>query len=317
MKPPSRAAPPEFIAPQLATLVERAPAGEQWIFEYKFDGYRLLARKHGQSIALWTRNRLNWAERYPEIVSALKRFRSSFIMDGELVALHSGAHELGSFQALQGYGSAPHGAELRYYVFDLLWAGGTDLTSLPLTARKKKLHELVFKGQENVGPLWYSHDWEEDGNELLKRVCSVGGEGIICKDKNGRYLSRRTPQWQKVKCTGNDEFIIGGFTPFKNYQGLIGALLLGKYENRRLHYVGKVGTGFSERKREELYLRLKGDTIKESPFVNRVENARNAQWVKPKLFAQISYTEVTSGGKLRHPSFLGLREDKRPKRGSA
>lgn len=306
----SRRRPPEFVQPQLATLVREAPEGEAWVHEIKYDGYRLLARIDGSGVRLLTRNRQDWTARFPAIASALRDAGlDGSLVDGEaVVELPDGTT---SFQALQNALRRPSAGRIRYVVFDALWLGGAELVGRPLVARKEALQTVVAGMDGSV--IGYSDHVEGHGAAFLESACAAGLEGIISKRRNAAYRSGRGTDWLKVKCVRVQEFVIGGFSePAGSRQGL-GALHVGTFDDRgRLVYRGKVGTGFTEATLRELRRRLERMRRATPPFVNapRGTAVRGTTWVSPELVAQIRYTEVTDDGRLRHPSFEGLREDK-------
>jgi bifunctional non-homologous end joining protein LigD len=307
----SRADPlPESIDLELATLVDQPPTGDEWLHEIKFDGYRLVARVDAGRVQLLTRNHLDWTHRYTPIAEALAALPvDSAILDGEVVVqLASG---LSSFQALQNALRDKSTDKLIYYAFDLLYLNGHDLRSQPLESRKELLRELLATGPHPQ--VQYSDHWTGDGPQFLRECCQRGVEGIISKRKDRPYLAARTLDWLKIKCTQHEELVIGGFTESEAKHRDFGALLVGYFDNGQLIYSGRVGTGFDARLLADLRHRLNKIETGRSPFAAVPARDRRAgtRWVQPKLVAQVEFTGWTDGDILRHPSFQGLREDKR------
>lgn len=306
----SRADPlPRSIDVQLATLVGQPPEGMGWLHELKFDGYRLVARLGDGKAQLFTRNHLDWTDRYPPIAAALDQLDvESAILDGELVVqLESGVT---SFQALQNALKNTTSDQLVYYVFDLLYLNGHDLRSQPLVDRKSLLQELLA----NVHPqLQFSEHWEGSGSQFLRECCRRGLEGIVSKRGDRPYSAGRTTDWLKLKCLLREELVISGFTESPARHRDFGALLLGYFRDKELFYAGRVGTGFDSKLLAELRQRLNKLKTDRSPFaaIPPREKTSGVHWVQPRLVAQIAFGGWTSGGILRHPSFQGLREDKR------
>jgi bifunctional non-homologous end joining protein LigD len=305
-----KAALPGFVSPQLATLVSEAPDGGEWLHEMKFDGFRILARKDGDKVQLLTRTGQDWTARFAVVKEAVARLPvKRALIDGEVaVVMPTG---ITSFQALQNQlNEGESGNPLVYFVFDLLHLDGHDLTELPLIERKTALSALL--GRKNAaGTLRYADHVDSDGPGFFAQACKAGLEGIISKRRDRPYVTRRSPDWVKTKCVKRQEFVIGGFTePSGARQGL-GALLVGFYEGDELRYAGKVGTGYTQKSAQELRKRLDKLVRKTSSFSPAVTPLpKGVHWVKPELLAEVGFTEMTADGKLRHPSFQGLREDK-------
>jgi len=297
---------PKFVAPELATLVSEPPAGNDWLHEIKYDGYRALSAIGGGQVKICTRSGQDWTKAFAPIAKQLAKLDcDSALLDGEIVVLDDKGRS--SFAALQHslkHGSAP----LTYFVFDLPELDGKDLRKKTLVERKKALHDLLKRAPSAIH---YSDHVVGHGDEIFQRACRVGLEGIVSKRVDGAYISRRTRGWLKVKCQGNDEFVIGGFRVSDKKGRPFASLLLGEYVGKELHYRGRVGTGFDEKLMRELSARMQKLKRKSSPFVDADRDAaKDAQWIDPKLVAQIAYTERTRDCRLRHPSFLGLRTDK-------
>ena len=296
------------MSPELATLEREAPTGPDWFHEVKYDGYRILARKAGDEVALFTRSGLDWAVRFPAIAKALLTFPAeSVLLDGEVAfVLPSGITD---FKSLQEHIDSPHGS-IRYFVFDLLSLDGKDWRKKPLRERCAKLAELMAaKGVSNF--LVYADHVEGSGPEFFAEACAKGLEGIMSKRADRPYVSGRGKDWLKIKCTRREEFVIGGYSRSEVRGRPFSSLLLGTFADGKLDYVGKVGTGFDTGDFKDLSRRFTPLTRATSPFaeVPRAEHKR-AVWLTPKLVCQIAYTEKTRDGRLRHPSFQGLREDK-------
>jgi bifunctional non-homologous end joining protein LigD len=300
-----------FRQPQLATLVSEPPTGKDWIHEIKFDGYRILCgiSKHG--VAIRTRNGNDWTAKFPAIAQSLAALDiKDAVLDGEAVMLDKEGRS--SFQSLQqalGDGGDP--SAIQGYFFDILHLDGKDLTAKPLTDRKKMLEKL-FKKIPASSSLRYSEHLE-GAAEILKRACAMGLEGVVSKRKNASYFRGRSRDWLKSKCNKRQEFVIIGFTRAKNDYRAIGALHIAYTSEGDLVYAGKVGTGFTHSMAEQIYKRLEPLTLKE-PKTKGIStpSMKGAVWVKPEVLCEVSFTEWTETGHVRHPSFEGLREDKKP-----
>lgn len=308
-KPPPLQAtlrPPSFRPVQLAKLVDTVPAGDRWIHEMKYDGYRILVAVGGGEARAYTRSGLDWSGRFPSILSEARKLTvGSALIDGEAVVID--AEGRSSFQALQ---NALKGdpASIDFYAFDLLELDGEDLTRLPLLERKEKLKEIL---PAKSPILRYSDHIQGRGEELLNRFCDAGLEGVISKLADSDYVGARDGSWLKIKCIKRQEFVLVGWTP-SDKDRAFRSLILGVHDGGKLRYAGKVGTGFDTAEMARLMkvmapLEQKAATV-EAP---RAE-VRGAHWLRPKLVAEIAYTEMTNEGTLRHPSYLGLREDKKP-----
>jgi len=301
------ASPPTFIAPQLATLVAAPPNEKSWVHEIKFDGYRLVAVVEHSGARMFTRAGNDWSDRFAPLCLAFTKLKiASAVIDGEaIIATPEGAS---SFHALQDALSRGKLDHLRYYAFDLLHLNGVDLRSRPLTERKALLQD-VLRGAPEL--LAYSQHFTESGDKMLAHACSLGLEGIISKQASAPYRSGRAGSWLKSKCVKEQEFVIGGYTEQPKHPGTLGALLIGYYDQKLLQFAGKVGTGFSVKEGAALLTKLKARDAKSSPFVTVPTDARRgAHFVDPELVAHVKFGEWTPDGRLRHPSFQGLREDK-------
>jgi bifunctional non-homologous end joining protein LigD len=309
-----RAAAPMTLSPQLATPVERAPAGGGWLHEVKFDGYRIVAHVEGGRVRLITRNGHDWTARLGALARQLQALPvKDAILDGELVALEaSGAS---SFRELQEALSRKETAGLVYELFDLVHLDGYDLSDVPLIERKQALAQLLqAAGMGAGGTVRYSDHVEGQGPEFFEQACSLGLEGAISKRADAPYRSGRGKLWLKMKCTQHAEFVVGGYTPPAGARSGFGALLLGAFRDGRLEYSGRLGTGFSSRQLESLHAQLAALDIAESPFAPSASlpRVRGMHWVQPQLVVEVEYLERTRDGLLRQPSFLGLREDVDP-----
>ncbi|HSF69504.1 MAG TPA: DNA ligase D [Nitrospira sp.] len=300
---------PDWIEPQLATLVDRMPADDQWLHEIKFDGYRLLCRVKNGDVRLFTRNANDWTAKLSAQAQAVARLGvTDAWLDGEAVVLTEQGRT--SFQALQNAFDSRFTGTIVYCVFDLMYLNGYDLRPCPLIERKRLLASLCERS--NDAHLRYSDHIIGDNEASFQEACRQGLEGLIVKRMDAGYRSGRGRGWLKVKCEQRQEFVIGGFTePAGSRQGF-GALLVGFYEDGRLRYAGKVGTGFSDSLLKTLYKSLVGLERPSPAFVNPPKgyDAKGAHWVTPKLVAEIRFSEWTQEGILRQPSFQGLRTDK-------
>jgi len=292
---------PDRVEPMKAVLTEERFSDPGWIFERKLDGIRCIAIKADTRVRLLSRNHLSLNSRFPEVVEALERDHATqFVLDGEVVAF-DGAQT--SFARLQQRGERP--VRVFYYVFDLLHLSGEDTTELPLRERKAMLRgALGFRGPVRLTP-----HRNRDGEALYADACRKGWEGVIAKRADSPYTQGRSRDWLKFKCSAQQEMVIGGYTPPKGSRTDFGALLLGYHERGRLRYAGKVGTGFTRATLRDLAERLEPLRRDDSPFADEVRE-RGATWVEPRLVAQVAFSEWTRDGRLRHPRYLGLREDK-------
>jgi bifunctional non-homologous end joining protein LigD len=290
---------PFRVSPMLATLVDRPFSREHWIFEEKYDGVRMLAYKEGKKISLVSRNAIDRTSRYPAIArELLKLDADTLLLDGEVVVLD--AQNVSRFQLLQQGRGKP-----QYAVFDCLYQDGKDLRRLPLGVRRSALEQVVSPAPT----LRVAARVAEDGIAAFRLAVKRGLEGVIAKDSASPYIEGRSKAWLKVKVNQREEFVIGGFTAPEGARRHFGALLLGTYNRDQLRYVGKVGTGFNDEILGSLHRRMKRLARQKSSFSSEVKE-RSATFIAPKLVAQIGFTERTRDGKLRHPVYLGLRDDK-------
>ncbi|MBD9375652.1 ATP-dependent DNA ligase [Rhizobium sp. ARZ01] len=296
---------PDRIEPCLALLAPSPPAGPQWAFEIKWDGYRLVIYKEPDGSRIVTRGGHDWTERFPTIAEAVRRLPAeTAILDGEAVALdEQGRLDFGALQhALGGRGGRRQAHEVIFYAFDLLYLDGHDMRDMPLSERKRALEPLIA----DAGPtIRLSEEVEAEGAAFLEASCAMGLEGIIAKDRTCAYRSGRRSGWLKIKCAQRAGFVIVGYEPSRVGLGGIGRLLLAARKGDGLVYVGGVGTGFNERTATLLREHLDKIAI-ELPTVD--VGKRRAIFVVPNLVAEIEFRAWTKDGKLRHSSFKGLRD---------
>ncbi|WP_457587257.1 DNA ligase D [Ensifer canadensis] len=301
--------PPAFQKPQLATLVSQAPDGDEWLNEVKFDGYRLLVAVGGGEARCYTRTGLDWTEKFHAISNTLGELDcNSALLDGEAVAVASGGSP---FSALQK--ALKRGGDTRFYAFDLLELDGRDLRKKPLIERKHELKALL----DSIGPtgtVQYSEHVCGNGAKVFAAMCKSGQEGIIAKQADAPYQNRRTRSWLKIKCTKRQEFVIGGYSPSSKKGRAFASLLVGTFEDGKLVYQGRVGTGFDEARMEELSDAFAKRRRKTPPFAAVPDTiARDAIWLTPDLVAEVDFAEFTDDGHIRHGAFEGLRRDKEAK----
>lgn len=296
----------------LATLTRDYFSADGWIFERKLDGERCLAFCGASKVRLLSRNQLQLTATYPEITDALgDGLAHDVVLDGEVVALVNGATDFNRLQQRFGIND-PEVARrspiaVTYFIFDLLHVDGYDVRDLPLRARKSLLQQCI----SFHGPLVYTEHRDRDGEAFLEEACKLRWEGLIAKRADSPYVSKRSPDWLKFKCSSEQELVVGGFTDPQRSRVGLGALLLGYYDGESLVYAGKVGTGFDTKTLLDLRARL--DTLEQSasPFSSaRAIRERGVHWVRPEMVAQVEFSEWTPDGLLRHPRYLGLRDDK-------
>jgi bifunctional non-homologous end joining protein LigD len=308
---------PIFVTPMAAQLGERLPAGEAWLYEVKFDGYRALVLKNGAKVQIRSRNNKDLTMTYPPISAAARRVQAEqAVIDGEIVAVDAQGRP--SFQALQHRSAHPEHA-IAFYAFDLLHLDGEDLIDKPLAERRAKLPDVL-----DASGILLSIELPGSAEQVVHAVRRLGLEGVIAKRRDSRYRpGERSAAWLKVKLDKQQEFVIGGYRPGS---AGVDALLVGFYEGRALRFAGKVRAGFTPRVRREVFDRLKPIETAVCPFVDlpnsktsywgggvTAEQMDEMRWVKPKLVAQIRFVEWTADRHLRHAAFLGLRMDKNPR----
>lgn len=292
---------PGFVAPTLATQVDGPVDGEEWIFEPKLDGIRLIVVRDGDRVRLWSRNEKNRTNQYPEIADALRaQACDRFVADGEVVAFDGNRT---SFSRLQ------QGKGRRYlYLFDAIRIGDDDLRSLPLRERKSRLRSTIAFA-DPIRFCTHRNGGDGAGPAFLEEACRMGWEGLIAKRADGPYRSGRSRDWLKLKCVAQQEFVVGGYTDPRGSRTGLGALLVGYHDDGALRFAGRVGTGFDESTLRQLASMLADRERKTSPFAD-APAAADVHWVTPDLVCEVGFTEWTTAGRLRHPRYLGLRDDK-------
>lgn len=294
---------PAWIDPMLATLTERYFSDPGWVFEPKLDGVRCLAFKSGATVKLMSRNRLSLNERYPAVVDAVSDLAiEDAILDGEVAVVSGG---ISRFQSLQRH-LLEGGGELVYFVFDAPYLDGYDITRLPFLARKRVLASSIVPS----AAIQLVEHRDEEGEAFLEEACANGWEGLIAKRADAPYTTGRSKDWLKFKCSAEQEFVVGGFTDPQGARVGFGALLVGYFEGDEFRYAGKVGTGYNAALLRDLTARLKRAERSDSPFAGKPPARKAVHWVEPELVVQVGFSEWTRDGRLRHPRFLGIRDDK-------
>ncbi len=301
---------PAALKPQLATLVDSPPLdSKQWLYEIKFDGYRLLTRIQKGRIRLFTRNGNDWTDRLAPLARQLDAIKlPDGWYDGEIVV--PGDDGLPDFQALQNAFDNSTMRDVVYYLFDLPFCDGRDLRKAPLIERRQKLQQLLLSAKD--GAVRFSDAFDAPGRDIVASACRLGLEGVIGKKKTSQYASRRSRDWIKLKCSLRQEFVVGGYTDPKGARAGIGSLLLGVHDDGgALRYVGNVGTGFSARTLAGIRQKLQPLHSPKSPFSSPTPIDKKTHWIKPVLLAEVSFGQWTGKGRIRHSVFHGLRTDKR------
>ncbi|WP_158272020.1 non-homologous end-joining DNA ligase [Marinicauda salina] len=310
----SRGRRPAFAKPVLCKLVDEAPAGEDWIHETKYDGYRLLAAVGGGKATLYTRNEKDWSDRFPGLIEALEKLDASgALIDGEAVVI--GETGLSDFAALQNAMSEGDSAVV-YYAFDLLKLEGEDLRDAPLLERKKKLKALLGDAGD---PIRYAGHVRGGGEQAYEKACDEGAEGVVSKKADSAYVAGRGGEWVKTKCSLREEAVVVGWSPSDKASRKFSSLILATCEDGEWVYRGRVGTGFDEAEQEELIGEMKRIERKTSPLDTDAPRSvtHDARWITPKLVVEVEYTERTRDGLFRHPVYIAMREDKAAEQVSA
>jgi bifunctional non-homologous end joining protein LigD len=302
---------PDWLVPMLATLTEERFSRKGWLFEPKLDGVRCLVFRNASGVNLYSRNQKLLNSKYPELVEAFRKQKAAaFIVDGEIVAFENSVTSFAKLQQrMQIQQPSP---DLRkrvpvwFYAFDLLFLGAYDLRQLPLQYRKSLLKAAI----EFKEPLRFTEHRETEGEAYYQEACEQRWEGVLAKNGDSAYVSERSRQWLKFKCITEQELVIAGYTDPQGERVGFGALLVGYYERGKLKYAGKVGTGYDTDTLRRLGKQLASLETGSKPFEGDDLPRSGIHWVRPKLVAQVGFTEWTGDGKLRHPRFLGLRDDK-------
>ncbi len=302
---------PSSIKVELATLTHKYFFSPDWMYEHKFDGERSIAIKKGKRVSLVSRNDKSQNISYPEIKEAIENLNvQSIILDGEVVAFKHGNTDFSRLQQRMHASSTEKAKKSRiavyYYIFDILYLDGYDLTHLPLILRKHILRHAFHYEK----PLRFTTHKIGASEAYYKSICKKGWEGLIVKNINSVYEHRRSPNWLKFKCVKGQELVIGGYTDPQHSRIGFGALLLGYYKRGKLHYAGKVGTGFDTETLKLLKRKFDKLETKHNPFINFNDSFKGIHWVKPQLVCEVGFTEWTRDNKLRHPRYQGLRRDK-------
>lgn len=301
-----------FVAPMLATLTADHFSDPDWIFERKLDGVRAVVVRDQDGTRLFSRNEKPMSSTYPELVAALGS-GPPLVADGEIVAFEGGQTSFSRLQARLGLTDSDRaratGVGVYLYLFDVMVVDGRDVTAEPLRARKTLLRDAV----DFTGPIRFSAHRNTDGEAFLAQACARGWEGLIAKRAESRYRpGKRSDDWLKFKCVREQELVVGGWTDPAGSRRGFGALLVGVYDGDRLRYAGKVGTGFDDELLRTLRARFDDLSAEVPPFADDVR-VKGAHWLRPELVAQVGFTEWTRDGRLRHPRYLGLRDDKDPR----
>ncbi|MEE4095414.1 DNA ligase D [Pseudomonas viridiflava] len=304
----AKAALPELLTPQLATLVDAPPAGE-WLYEIKFDGYRILTRIQGDEVRLFTRNGNDWTERLPELAKAIKALKlQDTWFDGEVVVLND--QGLPDFQALQNAFEIGRSKDILYYLFDMPYLTGEDLREVPIEQRRDALKQVLGKQRSRL--LRFSDAFRSGHKDIVESASAMGLEGVIGKRAGSPYVSKRNADWIKLKCRLRQEFVIVGYTAPQGSRSAFGALLLAVNDDDGLVYAGRVGTGFTSQTLKQLHDQLQPLERDTSPLDKKLTSAqaRGVQWVEPQLICEAEFAELTREGILRQAAFVGLRSDK-------
>ncbi|HEY2705021.1 MAG TPA: non-homologous end-joining DNA ligase [Candidatus Dormibacteraeota bacterium] len=302
---------PEWIPPMLATLTQRRFSSPDWIFERKLDGERCLGFLSDAGVRLLSRNRRRLDGTYPEIAGALAAATEhELVVDGEVVAFEGDRTSFARLQRRIGISDPAlarrSGVAVTYFLFDVLHLDGHDVTGVPLRHRKSLLRRALTFGS----PLRFTVHRDRDGERFVEEACRRGWEGLVAKRADSPYVAGRSRDWLKLKCSNRQEMVVGGFTDPRGSRVGFGALLLGHHDGGRLVYAGKVGTGYDTATLGELRSRLDALEQPQNPFAGAAGRQAGVHWVRPELVAEVEFTEWTGDGRLRHPRFVGLRDDK-------
>lgn len=296
---------PTGIKPMLATLVTKVFDDKDWLYEIKWDGYRTLAFINNGEVNVTSRNKLSFNKKFPPVFEALQQWKTEIVIDGEIVALNEKG--TADFQQLQNYLNT-HDANLVYYVFDVLWYKGTDVTQLPLTERKEILKNILPVSEV----IRYSDHITETGSAFFDIAIKQGLEGVMAKKCDSTYIiNSRTKNWLKMKNNRQMEAIICGYAQGRNSRKYFGSLILGRYEGDELVYIGHTGSGLNDAQLKDVYNKLQPLVTDKCPFKKKPKTQMPATWVKPEYVCEVKFSDWTSDKSLRHPIFLGLREDKK------
>lgn len=297
-----------FVRPMLATLTDRTAFDDPaWIFEIKWDGYRAIAELNGEEVRLYSRNGITFNEAYPRITQALKKLNAHCVLDGEIVVFDEQGKP--DFQKMQNY-SGRSSLQIQYIVFDCLRIDGKEITRLPLIERKALLKKIVPAS----GVVMYCDHITAKGKAFYQQIAGMDLEGMIAKKAQSTYESgKRSPYWLKIKNVKSQEAVIVGYTRPQGSRQHFGALLIASYQDHQLTSLGSVGTGFTEATLKDLYGKLSKEKRKSSPLDVPIKEIPGITWVNPVYVCQVKFTEVTEDGNVRHPVYMGLREDKEAK----
>jgi len=298
---------PSQIKPMLATLVDDPFSDPDWIFETKWDGFRSVCFLKNGKPRFVSRNQIEMTPQYPELANIGKHVRAKeAILDGEICALDS--QGIPRFQLLQRKGMTKR-PPIVYFVFDLLYVDGHDLTGCTVVERKAKLAEII----QPSSVIKLSEHIEGEGEALFREVAKFRLEGMMAKRADSKYVQKRSSDWLKIKTVMRQEIVIGGYTQPRGSRSYFGSLVCGLYRDNELHYVAHTGGGFNEKLLAAIYKLMQPLKTDKSPFVQAPKTNEPVQWLKPKLVAEVKFSEWTADNRMRHPVFVGLREDKDPK----
>lgn len=298
---------PSWTGPMLATLTHDTFSKKGWIFERKLDGERCLSFKKNSEVKLVSRNKKKKNHQYPEIAQALEKQDHDFIVDGEVVAFDGNVSSFSKLQPRMQSKAPDQDVAVYYYIFDIIHLNGYELSKLPLKHRKSLLKKSIDFSSKH---LRFTEHRDEKGEDFLKEACKKGWEGLIAKDAESQYSHKRSKSWLKFKCENSQELVICGYTAPQGERDYFGALIVGFYQDGKLKHAGKVGTGYDEETLKMLHDKMKMLKRKTPPFDNEKPDYKDVTWLTPRLVGEFRFTEWTSDNKLRHPSYLGLRDDK-------